>query len=73
MRWENLVNFFGFAFALLGPFFFYVALLNALIENPVYLKLPAMPLVLGLYLVTIAVAYFTVTYGAFVRRGGPAH
>jgi hypothetical protein len=71
VRWRNLVNFFGFSFALLGPFFFYVALLNCLIESPIYLRLPAMPLVLALYLGVIVVAYFSTTYRAYVRPVSP--
>lgn len=71
VRWRNLVNFFGFSFAWLGPFFFYVALLNGLIESPVYLRFPAMPLVLALYLAVIVVAYFSTTYRAYARRASP--
>ncbi len=71
VRWRNLVNFFGFSFALLGPFFFYVALLNGLIESPLYLRFPAMPLVLALYLGGIVVAYFVTTYRAYARRASP--
>ena len=68
VRWRNLVNFFGFSFALLGPFFFYVAFMNGLIESSIYLRLPAMPLVLALYLGVIVVAYFFTTYRAYARR-----
>ncbi|MCH7643898.1 MAG: hypothetical protein IH974_03610 [Myxococcales bacterium] len=71
VRWRNLVNFFGFSFALLGPFFFYVALLNGLIESPIYLRLPAMPLVLALYLGVIVIAYFSTTYRAYARGASP--
>ncbi len=71
VQWRNLVNFFGFSFALLGPFLFYVALLNVLIESPIYLRLPAMPLVLALYLGVIVVAYFFTTYRAYARRASP--
>ncbi len=71
MQWRNLVNFFGFSFALLGPFFFYVALLNGLIESPIYLRFPAMPLVLALYLGGVVVAYFSTTYCAYARRASP--
>lgn len=71
VRWRNLVNFFGFSFALLGPFFFYVALLNGLIESPIYLRLPAMPLVLALYLGAIVIAYFSTTYRAYARGASP--
>ena len=65
VHWPNLANFFAFSFALLGPFFFYVALLNSLIDSALYLRLPAMPLVLALYLATIVAAYFVTTYRAW--------
>ncbi len=67
VQWRNLVNFFSFSFALLAPFFFYVALLNSLVESPVYLRFPAMPLVLAFYLGVIVVAYFLTTYRAYTR------
>ncbi len=70
VHWPNLVNFFAFSFALLGPFFFYVALLNSLVESALYLRLPAMPLVLALYLGGIVVAYFVTTYHAW--RASPS-
>ncbi len=65
VHWPNLVNFFAFSFALMGPFFFYIALLNSLIESALYLRLPAMPLVLVLYLGLIVGAYFVTTYHAW--------
>jgi hypothetical protein len=65
VHWPNLLNFFAFTFALLGPFFFYVALLNSLVDSALYLRFPAMPLVLVLYLTTIVVAYFVTTYHAW--------
>ena len=64
--WSNSANFFAFAFALLGPFFFYVALLNSLIDNPIYLIFPALPIALSLYLVVVVLFYFVSTYRAYV-------
>lgn len=71
--WSNSANFFAFAFALLGPFFFYVALLNSLIDNPIYLLFPALPIALSLYLIVVVLFYFILTYRAYVlsqRRHG---
>lgn len=65
VRWRRLVNLFAFAFAALGPMFFYVALLNSLIDSPIYLRLPAMPFVLALYLSAVVGAYLFETYRAY--------
>jgi hypothetical protein len=66
--WRNLANFFSFAFALLGPFFFYVALLNLLYDSEWYLRLPAMPIALIAYLGALVLAYLALTYWAFRKR-----
>ena len=68
-RWEGVANFFAFSFALLGPFFFYVALLNSLVNDAFYTRLPSMPLVLLLYLAGVTAAYFGTTYRAYARVG----
>jgi hypothetical protein len=65
VSWSNSVNFFAFAFSLLGPFFFYVALLNSLIDNPNYLFFPALPIALSSYLVLVVLLYFVSTYRAY--------
>ena len=65
VRWHNLANFFSFSFALIGPFFFYVAYLNSLVDSVLYYHLPSAPLALGVYLTVVLLAYFWVTYRAF--------
>jgi hypothetical protein len=68
VRWPNLANFFAFSFSLLGPFFFYVAFLNSLVNDPRYLRFPSMVVALAAYMVILIASYFTVTYGEFRRR-----
>ncbi len=63
--WCNLVNFFSFAFALTGPFFFYVAYLNSVVADSLYYRLPPMPLMLFLYAVALLIAYLLITHRAF--------
>ena len=70
VQWQNLASFFAYSFSLLGPFFFYVALLNSLSNSTLYLRFPSMPMALAGYLAALAVSYFVVTYRAFRRRGG---
>jgi hypothetical protein len=73
VRWANLVDFFCFGFALLSPFVAYVALLNSLVNNSAYLRLPSMPAVLVVYLGALTASYPLVTYRAFRRsRHAPA-
>ena len=64
--WKRVASFFSYSFALVGPFFFYVALLNSLAESPAYNRLPAMPIVLGLYLAATTASYLVLTYRAFL-------
>jgi hypothetical protein len=74
VRWANLVSAFAFCFALTGPFFFYVALLNLAVEHPVYLRMPSLPLALVFYVGGLVLAYLTATYRAYrrTRRVVPA-
>jgi hypothetical protein len=67
IQWRSLANFFAFALPLLGPFFLYVALLNSLSNDPLYLRFPSMPAVLIGYLGALVVAYFVLTYRAYAR------
>jgi len=61
---SNIINFFSFAFALVGPFYFYVALLNSMVNNLSYYLLPSMPLMLLIYLAGVTITYFVMTYRA---------
>lgn len=67
IEWRRLASFFAFSFALIGPFFFYVALLNSLAESPLYTRLPPMPLVLAVYLAATTAAYLLLTWRAARR------
>lgn len=69
--WRNLANFSVFSFSVLGPFFFYIALLNSFSNDPRYLRFPSMPAVLLSYLAGVAVAYFVLTYRAYARGERP--
>ena len=64
---EGMVNYFSFMFALLGPFYFYIALLNALVDTSIYLYLPAAPLALLFYLMFLSWFYFVLNYREFRR------
>ena len=68
VQWQNLASFFAYSFSLLGPFFFYVALLNSLSNSTLYLRFPSMPMALAGYLAALVGSYFVVTYRAFRRR-----
>ena len=65
VRWVNLVNFFSFNFALIGPFMFYIVLLNIASPYPWYYRLPSMPVMLFLYLIILVIAYLVTTHRAF--------
>lgn len=72
VNWRRLASFFAFSFALLGPFYLYVALLNSLVDSSLYYRFPAMPLVLAWYLAVVTLAYFVLTYRAFVKSASSA-
>jgi hypothetical protein len=67
LNMESILNYFSFMFALLGPFYFYIALLNSLIDSPAYLLFPAAPLALIIYLIFLSLFYFILNYRAFRR------
>ncbi len=63
----NVVNFFCFAFALFGPYFFYITYLNwvGVEDEQLYYSLPQPPVAISAYLVLVAGSYFVVNYRAF--------
>jgi hypothetical protein len=65
----NLVNFFCFAFPLQSLFVAYVTLLNTLVDDPLYLRLPSMPVALVAWLALVAIAYPLATWRAYCRTG----
>lgn len=64
LRLSNIINFFFFVFALIGPFYFYVAFMNSMVNNLLYYRLPSMPLMLLIYLAGVVITYFVMTYRA---------
>ena len=64
-RFSNMANLFSFVFALLGPFYFYVALMNSMINDLLYSRFPPMSIMLLIYLAIAIIAYFVMTYRAF--------
>ena len=62
---ECIINYFSFMFALLGPFYFYVALLNS--DSLFQDVLPAAPIVLIFYLFSLTILYFMLNYLAFKK------
>ena len=67
-RWPNILNFFCFALALIGPFYFYVAFMNAMINDPLHALMPPMLSVLLADLIVVALGYFILTYESFLER-----
>jgi hypothetical protein len=59
---SRLANFFAFLFALIGPFCFYIALLNALSNSELYMRMPAMPIMLAVYIIILASIYLFGNY-----------
>lgn len=68
VAWKNLFSVFAFVFALLGPYFFYVVLLNSL-EDDARLRsaLPSPIPAIAVYLVALVAAYFAAGWRAFRR------
>jgi len=58
----RIANFFAFLFALIGPFCFYIALLNALSNSELYIRIPAMPIMLAAYIIILASIYLVGNY-----------
>jgi len=65
INFGSMANYFSFMFAMLGPFYFYVALLNGFSNSPLYLSLPAAPIGLLIYLISLYFLYFILNYRAF--------
>jgi hypothetical protein len=69
-RLGNVRSFFAFAFALFGPYFFYITFLNVTGErNPsLYVKLPSPPVAIVGYFALVTAAYFALMWRAFRAR-----
>ena len=60
-----MLNFFSFLFSLIGLFCFYVALLNSITDESLFLLMPSVPLMLFVYLFVLVAAYFLWNYRSF--------
>lgn len=69
-RLGNIRSFFAFAFALFGPYFFYITFMNLTGELAfdLYERLPSPPVAILGYFVLVAGAYFATMWGAFRRE-----
>jgi hypothetical protein len=69
-RLANVRSFFAFAFALFGPYFFYITFLNLVGDRDegLYAKLPSPPLAIAVYFAGVTAAYFAGQWRAFSRR-----
>lgn len=68
IRWARIRNFFAFLFGLIGPFCFYIALLNSITDPERYMSLPSMPFMLMMYLLVLTALYVFGNYWWFKRR-----
>ena len=66
--WLNIRVFFSFVFSLIGPFCFYIALLNNISNQAIYYKLPAMPIALAIYLLILVLIFVFGNYMAYGKR-----
>jgi hypothetical protein len=65
---ERLVNFFAFLFALIGPFCFYVAFLNSISDSDLYGRMPAMPVMLFIYIFILTIVYLYGNYRSYRKH-----
>jgi hypothetical protein len=69
-RYGNIRSFFAFAFALFGPYFFYITFMNVTGSRDfeLYEKLPSPPVAILGYFLLVAAAYFFTMWRAFRLR-----
>ena len=67
IRINRLVNLFAFLFAWVGPFMFYIALLNSVTDQVWISWLPAMPMALAGWMFAEIFAYMLFSYRAYRR------
>lgn len=68
VRFGNIINFFSFLFALSGPFYFYIVLLNSITDEKLYMRLPSMPVAGFIYLIILTLFYLLGNYWEFRKR-----
>jgi hypothetical protein len=68
-RLGNVRSFFAFAFALFGPYFFYITLMNVTGDRAPeqYQRLPSPPVAIAVYFLGVIAAYFWTMWRAFQR------
>lgn len=66
----RLASFFAFAFALFGPYFFYITFMNVMgaSTSDLYEQLPSPPVAILVYFVGVTAAYFGSMWRAFKSR-----
>ena len=69
-RMGNIRSFFSFAFALFGPYFFYITFMNVMgtSQSDWYERLPSPPVAILGYFVLVTAAYFGTMWRAFRSR-----
>lgn len=68
VRWQNIASYFAFMFALLSPYYFYIAWLNGISANEtLYDRFPSPLVAIAAYLGMLTVAYAVANYRAFRR------
>lgn len=68
----NIRSFFAYAFALFGPYFFYVTLLNVTGETSWAAVLPGPIPAIAVYLLGVAASYFALAWRAFRKARRPS-
>lgn len=61
-------SFFAFAFALFGPYFFYITFMNLSGDTELYEQLPSPPVAIVIYFVGVTAGYFALAWRAFKSR-----
>jgi len=69
-RFGNVRSFFAFAFALFGPYFFYITLMNVTGDRApaLYGQLPSPPVAIAVFFVGVIASYFVTMWRAFRRQ-----
>ncbi|MCK4666749.1 hypothetical protein KAU33_08360 [Candidatus Dependentiae bacterium] len=62
-----IYNFFSFMFAFLNPFYLYIVFMNAISDKELYSKMPAIPIVILIYLGVCVILYFKISFTKFCK------
>ena len=66
-----IFNIFSFLFAMLSPFFFYVAYMNSIVYTSRYDKLIPIPIGIILYLIILIILYFLIGFNIYKKGSSP--